>query len=272
MTGRRFLAVLLLLPLLVVGCNSHFADWLGATDKAEPPPVTEDYLCDASSGSSCNAETLHEVLDTALRDAAGRPGSIVRVWLQGRKVESTRLIAEVRSTKPRGTGRRARVEHEAKWIETSLASLTTLADAAIRKPVRRSPIAESIAVVAMAPAAPKSAREIVVVTDGMEVSEFGEFECGPLPKPERFARLLARRDVLPPGSLTGIRVHFVNAGLRPIDRGRCEVSLARAAEIRTLWQTALRAAGAASVEIREGGLESSSTQNPQKETRNASTL
>lgn len=204
MIGRHLLAVLLLLPLLASGCNSHLGEWLGAADKPEAPPVTTDILCDASSGSSCTAATLRDVAGVALRDAAARPGSVVRLWLQGRSVETTRLIAEAESTKPRGTGRRARAEHETKWVETSLASLTTTADAALRKPVHRSPIAESIAVVAMAPPAPKSTREIAVVTDGMEVSDFGEFECGPLPKPERFARLLALRNVLPPGALTGI--------------------------------------------------------------------
>jgi hypothetical protein len=274
MIARRLLAVLVaaLLLLGVVGCDAHLGDWLGAADKPAPPPVTADILCDASSGSTCTTRTLRSVLEAALGDAAGRPGSIVRVWLQGRRVEDTRLIAEVGSAKPRGTGRRARAEYESTWIAASLASLTTAADAAIRKPAHRSPIAESMAVVAMAPAASKSTREVVVITDGMEVSDFGEFECGPLPKPERFARLLARREVLPPGSLAGIRIRFVATGLRPIDHGRCAASLARAAEIRTLWQTALQAAGASSVEIRQGGLDLIPTSNPGKDTSHASAL
>ncbi|MGH9419110.1 MAG: hypothetical protein ACRD3J_03985, partial [Thermoanaerobaculia bacterium] len=89
----------------------------------------------------------------------------------------------------------------------------------------------------------------------MEVSDFGKFECGPLPKPEHFARMLARDHVLPPGSLSGIRVQFCHFDLGAIDRGRCSASLARASAIRALWHSALAAAGASSVEIRQGGLD-----------------
>jgi hypothetical protein len=250
---------LLALALALTGCGNAratIAEWFGASDKVQPAPVTIDIDCDPSSGSTCTEQSLREVVAVELQKAASRPGSVVRLWMQGRDIETTRIVAEARSGKPRGTGRRARTEYEARWLATESVSLTTAADAAVRKRVHRSPIAESIGVIALAPPTPGSTRELVVITDGMEVSDFGEFECGPLPKPERFARMLARGHVLPPGSLSGIRMQFFcHFDLGAIDRGRCSASLARASAIRALWQSALTAAGASSVEIRQGGLD-----------------
>jgi hypothetical protein len=237
------------------------AEWIGATDKAAPAPFTEDVLCDPSSGSTCNAETLRETADVALRKAAERPGSVVRLWILGRSVESTRIVAETRSTAPRGTGRRARASYENTWVTDEEKAFAAAAAAALRKPVHRSPLAESIGLVALAPSV--GARELTVITDALEVSDFGDFECGPLPKPATFARLLAKRQVLPERSLGGVTVRLCHVDLGAIDRGRCPVSLLRAAEIRTLWKTVLAGAGAKSIEIRQGGLDLISTTSTQ---------
>jgi hypothetical protein len=268
-------ALLLFLSIAVVGCgNAHgtIADWFGATDRADPAPLTSDILCDASAGSTCNEQTLREAVDAALHAAANRPGSAVRVWLQGGDVESTRLIAEARSEKSRITGRRARAEHESHWIKSELATISAAAAKSMRKPAHRSPIAESIGVAALAPVAPNSVRELTVISDGMEVSGFGEFECGPLPKPERFAGSLARNRVLPPGSLTNVAVRFCHFDLGGVDRGRCAASLYRAAQIRAIWQNALAAAGASSIDIRQGGLDPTSAISSGKDSPNAPAL
>lgn len=257
MKHLRCALTLLTLSLAITGCGNAratIAEWFGASGKVQPTPVTIDIDCDPSSGSTCTERSLREVVAVEIQRAASRPGSLVRLWMQGRDIETTRIVAEARSGKPRGTGRRTRTEYEARWVATESASMIAAADAVVRKRVHRSPIAESIGVIALAPTAPGSTRELVVITDGMEVSDFGEFECAPLPKPERFARMLARSRVLPPGSLSGIRVQFCHFDLVAIDRGRCSVSLARASAIRALWQGALAAAGASSVEIRQGGL------------------
>lgn len=254
----RSAVMLLALSLALNGCGNARAtisEWFGASGKVQPAPVTIDILCDPSSGSTCTERSLREVVAVELRAAASRPGSLVRLWVQGRNIETTRIIVEARSEKPRGKGRRARADYEARWQANELASMSGLADAVVRKRVHRSPIAEAIGVITLAPPATASTREVVVISDGMEVSDYGEFECGPLPKPERFARVLARSRVLPPGSLAGIRVQFCHFDLGAIDRGRCAVSLARASEIRALWHAALAAAGASSVEIRQGGLD-----------------
>ena len=272
---RRVGVVILILAVAVsvAGCGKYIetiAAWSGATDKPQPVPVTIDVLCDPSSGSTCTAETLRQEVERALRRASERPGSVVRVWMQGRNIETTRIIASATSPARRASGRRARAEAESRWIETESAALCSAAEEAMRKPVRRSPIAEAITVVALAPPPAGGTREIVAITDALEMSDFGQFECGRLPKPEAFARSLARHGVLPPGSLRGIDVRFCHVDLGAIDGGRCAVSLARAAEIRAIWTAALTAADASHVEIRQGGLDSQTTTG--KEPTNVQTI
>jgi hypothetical protein len=257
--GRAVFLVLFVTALGWVGCGknaSTIAAWFGATDKPQLVPITIDILCDASSGATCTADALREVTQEALREAAERPGSAVRLWMQGRNIETTRLIAVAKSPERRVAGRRARAETEKRWVAKECATLSSAGANAARKRMRRSPIAESIGIVALTPSLVRGKREIIAVTDALEVSDYGEFECGKLPKPERFARSLALHGVLPPGSLTGIAVRFCHVDLGAIDGGRCAVSLGRAAEIRAIWRAALIAAGASTVEIRSGGIES----------------
>jgi hypothetical protein len=257
--GRAVFLVLLVTALGYVGCGKNaatFAAWFGATDKPQLVSVTIDILCDASSGSTCTPDALREVTQAALREAAERPGSTVRLWMQGRNIETTRLVAVAKSPMRRVAGRRARADAEDHWVAKECASLSSAAANASRKRMRRSPIAESIGIVGLAPPPASGKREIIAVTDALEVSDYGEFECGRLPKPERFARSLTLHGVLPPGSLAGIAIRFCHVDLGAIDGGRCAVSLGRAAEIRAIWRAALTAAGASTVEIRSGGIES----------------
>ena len=260
MTLRRTIA-LLLLPLFVffiAACTDGpgtFGTWFGASDKPLLAPIVREVLCDPSAGSTCNEATLREVLGIALGQAAERPGSVVRLWVQGRDIETTRMVGEARSVKARGSGRRARVEHESRWTAEELRSLMTAAQPSLRMHPRRSPIAEAIGRVALAAPPVKGPRLLIVVTDAFEVSDFGSFECDALPTPERFARTLARERVLPPGSLRGISVIFSHVDLGSVDRGRCALTLRRAADVRAIWQAALHDAGAAHVEIQSGSFQ-----------------
>src|SRR2546423_13682836 len=91
---RHVLAMLAL--VVVAGCGKGggtIGEWLGATDKPQKAPVFYDALCDPSFGSTCSAETLRETSDSVLREAVDRPGSIVRLWMQGRTIEGARLGA-----------------------------------------------------------------------------------------------------------------------------------------------------------------------------------
>jgi len=238
MTPRRAIA-LLLLPLfvfLIAACTDGpgtFGTWFGASDKPLLAPIVREVLCDPSAGSTCNEATLREVLGIALGQAAERPGSVVRLWVQGRDIETTRMVGEARSVKARGSGRRARVEHESRWTAEELRSLMMAAQPSLRMHPRRSPIAEAIGRVALAAPPVKGPRLLIVVTDAFEVSDFGSFECDPLPTPERFARV----------------------DLGSVDRGRCALTLRRAADVRAIWQAALHDAGAAHVEIQSGSFQ-----------------
>jgi len=254
---RNVLAMLAV--VVVAGCGGKtgntIGEWFGATDKPQKVPVFYDQLCDPSSGSTCSAETLRETSESVLREAVDQPGSIVRLWMQGRTIEGTRLVATATVPVFRVTGRRARADAENRWVAEERDAFCSAAEPGLRKRIRRSPIAESLGLIALASPPLRGKRQIVAITDALEVSDYGEFECGHLPKPERFARLLGERRVLSQGSLAGVDVRFCHVDLGAIDGGRCAVSLARAADVRTIWHAALAAAGATHIDIRPGALE-----------------
>jgi hypothetical protein len=258
---RHVLAMLAL--VIVAGCGDKTGDtigeWFGATDRPQKAPVFYDVLCDPSSGSTCSAETLRETSESVLREAVDHPGSVIRLWMQGRTIEGTRLVATATVPVFRVTGRRARADVENRWVGEERDAFCSAAEPGLRKRIRRSPIAESLGLIALASPPGRGKREIVAITDALEVSDYGEFECGHLPKPDRFARLLGERRVLPPGSLAGVDVRFCHVDLGAIDGGRCAVSLARAADVRTIWHAALAAAGATNIDIRPGALEPQTT-------------
>lgn len=257
---RRIVALALLasLGLFAAGCgNGTVASWFA--DKPQPAPVTIDILCDASSGSSCNNDSLAETVHVALGTAATHPGSTVRLWMQGRTIETTRIVGCAVSPTKRITSRHARTEAVERWVSKEMTFLTADGHAAMHGRIRRSPIAESLGEIALAPVGAHQKHYIVAITDALEVSEFGEFECGRLPRPERFARVLAEHRVLAAHALAQTDVRFCHVELHPIDSERCRASLDRAAEVRDIWTRTLRAAGAASVEIRQGALDAIDT-------------
>ena len=96
-------------------------------------------------------------------------------------------------------------------------------------------------------------RVIVVVGDALEVSAFGDFECGALPTAKRFFRDLHHSEVLPERSLRGIEVEFCEVEISPIDHNRCALTLRRVAGVEDLWRNAMTSAGAPSFTIRHGG-------------------
>jgi hypothetical protein len=269
---RHALPALALVAVAACGkTGGTVGEWFGASDKPQKPPVFSEQLCDPSTGSTCSAETLRETTESVLREVVDRPGSIVRLWMQGRSIEGTRPVATATVPVFRVTGRRARAEAENRWVAEERDAFCRAAEPGLRKRIRRSPIAESLGVIALASPSTRGKRQIVAITDGLEVSDYGEFECGHLPKPDRFARLLATHRVLPHGSLAGVDVRFCHVDLGAIDGGRCAVSLARAAEVRAIWHAALAAAGATHINIRPGALESQTTTTA-KESGNVQTI
>jgi len=253
---RRAIA-LLVAALAIAACRnggSSVAELLGISDKPAPHAMAIDILCDPSRGSTCTAATLRRVLPEALKHAAARPGSTVRLWIQGRDVATTCMIAEVTSTSSKRLGKRARLRYEERWVAAQMKTLRAAAAPHLSKKQRRSPIAESITRIALTGTATRMPRLLTVITDGLEVSSLADFECGVLPTPKRFIRDLQRNDVLRAGSLKGMTVEFCDVDITPIDGNRCAVTLRRAGEITNLWSSAIRAAGAERFEIDRGDL------------------
>jgi hypothetical protein len=83
----------------------------------------------------------------------------------------------------------------------------------------RSPIAETITRVSLATVPPNVERWITIVSDGLEVSEFANFECAKLPRASTFVQSLQRKRVLGAASLTGIHVRMCYSTSRQGDVG-----------------------------------------------------
>ena len=265
---KALLAAVLIGALLLAGCGnfgSTLENWLGAHDKPAPKATVVDVICDPSSGSTCTEATLDNVLAVELVRAAERPGSVVRLWLQGKDVPTTRMIGAVVSARPRGTGRRAKAAYLARWSTEGRQKLLSAMRGSVAKHWRRSPIAEALSRVALEGGPAGAEREIIVITDALEVSDFGDFECGTLPSPKKFVSTLERNRVLDARSLAGVRVRFCHLDLGAIDRGRCAMTLARAEAVEALWTAAVKAAGAAEVTFDHGALRASVISIPGKE-------
>lgn len=269
---RRSLAVVLLVVALLLlgacGGNSKVDEWLGTSDPAAVQPVVVDFLCDPSRGSSCTEATLVETLDVALAAAAPRPGSVVRVWIQGSDVESTVAVCAVTSVKSKRSGQRAIRDAENHWIVKSRQEMLRAVRPHFGTHARRSPIAEAVTRVALSAAPAGAERWIVIVSDGLEVSAFGDFECGKLPRATTFVANVQRERVLVPDSLRAVHLRMCHLDLTPIDGGRCPMTLSRAAQVRTLWITAFKAAGARDVALSDGALSAFTSTNPNQGERN----
>jgi hypothetical protein len=256
--NRRSLAVVLVVVALLAGLFAS-CDWskrtvvdMGLIDSPAPAPLMDDVTCDGSRGSTCSTATLALVLSPALTAAALRPGSIVRLWMQGSTVERTRIVWTATSVKPKQSGRRAVNDAESRWVATSLRDALSAARPSLGCHAARSPIAETITRVSLATASQDAERWILVVSDGLEVSDFANFECAKLPRASTFVQSLQRKRVLGPASLAGIHVRMCFLDLAPVDGGRCPMTVARAIDVRALWAAALAAAGSRDVQVSDG--------------------
>jgi hypothetical protein len=249
-----------LVALCTMGCDSLAAApslneacrTLGLCDIPTLPPGVTDVLCDASTGSSCDRDTLTKTLDPVLRQAAERPGSSVRLWVLKKTMAETVMLAECETKAiPQGS-ERARTASIARTVASGLEYFMAAAASALSEPaIRRSPLAEAIAKIALFDARGLP-RRIVVITDGREVSALGDFECHLLPSDAGFVRRLQNRRILGPGVLTGTRVEFVFVQTSKASPRGCPATLDRELRIRELWRAALKASGTSTVDIRTG--------------------
>lgn len=243
-----------LFALLVWGCDSrgtgsasvHNACLaVGLCDKPRAEAVTLDILCDASRGSSCDRTTALAVIDEALRGLGDRSGSTLRLWSMGATGAETRTVATIVVPSVTGSVRAQRNQIE-RWAASTRAALSlALEPTFAATPARRSPIAESIAKVALA-SARSPHRRVIVVGDARESSGLGDFECGSLDA-RSFRRALARRRILGEASASGIGFDFAFMTAGPVASRGCTVSMGRETAVRELWRSSLTSAGAASV-------------------------
>jgi hypothetical protein len=237
--------VVLALVVLLVGCDATTARRFGLANDENLPAVMIDILCDSGAGSTCTTETLNTTLDRELAAAAERPESIVRLWSMGTTVGDTTIVGVAVSPQNTKRGRTSRKLVQDHFVATAKTDLLKAIEPRLAGAARRrSPIAESIARIVWAAAPPRMPRRFVIITDAREVSSFGDFECGVLPKPGEFVEKLHSDLVLPSGSLNGVAVEFIHVSLGAVDGDRCAFSLSRAAAIRELWKAAITSAGA----------------------------
>ncbi len=218
----------------------------GLGDRAPQSARAFVFLCDTSPRAGCSEPVLDQLIPALARTASRAPGSTLTVGALGSTVGETREVASL-SAPPLPPRPRDREAALARFVDTTRQTLCPPMRpvlAGVRP--RQSPIVESIAKVALA-RNPNLTLSLVVVSDAREDSRFGAFACGPLPSPTAWTALLQRRGVLPPGSLSGVSVHFVLAHAGPQGTRRCAPSIGRERAIRTLWAHALTRAGAAAV-------------------------
>jgi hypothetical protein len=238
--------------IATTGCQAPAAacETVGLCDEPLKPPVCVDIICDRSQGSSCSPKNLEATLGTVLEHIADRGGSHVRLFSLGSTVEKTAMLVDhaLPTAKPGSAkNRKAQVARAAAAAREVV--LSAAAPSFDNPPARRSPIAESIAKVALSDAL-LLPRRMIVITDGREVSAM-DFECNALPNDAQFGMFLKRLNVLQSGQLAGIDIQFAYVAVQP-GHGRCPVTVDRELRIKGLWTAALKAGGAAHVRISSG--------------------
>lgn len=245
-SARRYSSLAVLLSLLLPACDSSRAGFDSVFGTPEPDRSTRcvDIVVDGSRGSPANRESLRASGGAALPFVATSPGGLVRVWVIGRAgFGDTRLVTSVVTPAFRGRSTKARRAAQERWAADSLRSLLGACEPlwAGARP-RTSPLFDGLTKVAIATPG-TTTRVIAVISDLREESPRGHWECGALPRPDAFPRLLHRDSLLLPGSLSRTRVLFTSVGMGEIDGNRCPVRLDRELLIQQLWTAVIAAAG-----------------------------
>lgn len=246
---------LFLACLFLSGCGGvggSLGEWLGVVDPPSPPVVTVDVLCDHSSGSSCDERSLASTLELVLQRVVQSPGSEVRVWSMGDDLTSTVLVARQSVTAPAKSGVRAQRAHDREFLNAAREVFQQATASMFSQHRRRSPIAESLALVALSSTPQTHHRIIVALTDAREESRFAHFECGSLPSTEPFLDSLHAEGVLMPGSLASVNVIFSFAGLTPVEADRCRITIDRFTRTQEIWRAVIQTAGGAFVFLTGG--------------------
>lgn len=253
--SRLAIAVVVVLATATVGCESAH-NWcleLGVCDPAPVQPLVVDVLCDSSRGSTCDDASLAINVSAVALGIARMPESELRVWFLGPDPESTVRISEHRVPQ-RGTRSAKTWERETgRWAASVKEIVHKSAEPWFARPApRRSPIAVGIARIGLADRPLNCEWHVVVISDGREFSELGDWECGPIATPAELCKRLRAEGVFPASELKGAYVDFASVGLVPVDGRRCGAQLGRARRIAETWRFLLGNAGAAAVRFNDG--------------------
>lgn len=241
-------AAFVVLAVALTACDGDTGVMLGLASAPVKPAATFDIVCDAGGGGNCTADTLDRTLVAMLPPAAARPGSPVRLWMVGNSLDDTRVVATAEA--PLLSASRQRAGHTtAQFTATTRESFLAAFRAAAPERRSRSPLAMALSRLAFTRAGTRE-RLVVVLSDGREYSDLGDWECGPVPDVPEFRSMLSRNRLLTSKSLADVNVAFV-VGFTALDGNRCPITMPRADQIRTLWISTLTAAGARHVTYAE---------------------
>lgn len=234
---RSTLSGLFFLTFVLTGCEDARGFFTGTPP---PPPLVIDVLVDASEDSSGSPETATSVITLAARSVASRPGSVLRVWVLAATVGRTRNVSMATVPAPSRAGKRFREAARDSFLRDALPALLDPVLAALKEPSpRRTPLVQSILLVALADAPIHAPRHLVVVTDLRE-SELWK-ECSHPPSVTRVNQIL--RATHRTTRLARIRVAFSYCGLRPAANPRCGLSVTAYEDLRTFWREWVAANG-----------------------------
>jgi hypothetical protein len=233
---KRVLAVFLF-SFFTLGCEDAAVFF-----KGPPPPVpfVLDVLVDASEDSSGSPATATSVVTMAARSVADRPGSLIRVWVLGPTVGRTRIVSTATVPSPHRAGKRFREATKDAFLRDTLPVLLNPVIAALKEPApRRTPLVQSLLLIALAEAPVHAERHLVAITDLRESELWGE--CSRPPNVERVNELLRATNC--PTRLSGVKVSFAYCGLRPAKNPRCGLSVTAYEELRNFWRQWVAANG-----------------------------
>lgn len=233
-------SLLLVVCLVLAACTTirQTAETIGLTDPSAPPPLTVSIGCDISS-VACSPEHLRDLLVWLLPAISARPSSVVRLFVLGDDLASTRLVAETHSMAPPSLAVAVVKSHAAAFVAATQEAFTTAMAGRWSQRRAASPIIEGLGAITTYPANGK--KVVLLLTDLRQESPLGSFECNTLPRiaswQQQTKRALAH--------LTDATVIVAYASpLEPVSGGRCRPSNERYDRIVDLWTGALQARGA----------------------------
>ena len=245
------------LAALIAGCGSSAVREacvaIGTCDPSQALPAVASIVLDNSTAAPGSAETLDTVAAEILKAVVDRPGSRVEVLMVGTNVEDTRIVATYRIPEPPNRSGRVAQLARRHVIEEGRAVLAGNSRQFIALgPRNRSPLLEAIGKLSLLSKPDSQPWTVVLVSDLLEMSTLGRWECGILPDTAYLRQTVQSRRVLVPGMLAGATVLVAYNDLRQIDDGRCGQNIGRVLQIRELWTTVLKSAGATDVRFFAG--------------------